>query len=56
MNAAKVTGEVRWGILGAAHIAGKQFLPAYAKREAAGQSLSRVVTTGGLRPSPTCMA
>ena len=34
MNAAKVTGEVRWGILGAAHIAGKQFLPGL--REAGG--------------------
>ena len=27
MNAAKFTGEVRWGILGAANIAGRQFLP-----------------------------
>jgi predicted dehydrogenase len=34
MDAEKVTGAVRWGILGAAHIAGKQFLPGL--REAGG--------------------
>lgn len=34
MSAAKLTGEVRWGILGAARIAGKSFLPGL--REAGG--------------------
>ena len=34
MKGAKVTGEVRWGILGAAHIASRQFLPGL--REAGG--------------------
>ena len=34
MKGAKVTGEVRWGILGAAHIASRQFLPGL--REATG--------------------
>src|ERR1017187_808755 len=47
MNAAKFTGEVRWGILGAADIARAQFLPGL--REAGGGRAMLVASSDGGR-------
>src|ERR1039457_6266336 len=47
MNAAKFTGEVRWGILGAADIARAQFLPGL--REAGGGRAVLVASSDGGR-------
>ena len=56
MSAAKFTGEVRWGILGAANIVGRQFLPGL--REAGGGRAVLVASRDGHRAevSPTSTA